>query len=124
MLWFRSRARLGSWVALFALALQLVVSFGHVHAEHLAASSAGHASIDIALPATDAPVVPAHPDGLADDYCAICALIHLSGALLPSAAPSLLEPFVFARTSLEPAVTPMLAAQPPASFRARAPPTA
>src|SRR5262245_62321691 len=31
MSWFRTRARWGSWLALFALALQLTLSFAHVH---------------------------------------------------------------------------------------------
>ena len=31
MRWFRSHARLGSWLALSALALQLALSFGHIH---------------------------------------------------------------------------------------------
>src|SRR5208337_3280215 len=29
--WFRSRMRLGSWSALFALTIQLVLSFEHLH---------------------------------------------------------------------------------------------
>ena len=35
MQWFRSRVKLGSWVALFALALQLALTFGHVHLDGL-----------------------------------------------------------------------------------------
>jgi len=33
MRWFRSRARLGSGLALFALVAQLTLSFGHLHAD-------------------------------------------------------------------------------------------
>ena len=33
MYWVRSNRRFGSWAALFALAIQLVLSFGHIHIE-------------------------------------------------------------------------------------------
>ena len=33
MHWIRKNSRFGSWAAVFALALQLVLSFGHIHAE-------------------------------------------------------------------------------------------
>ena len=36
MHWVRANRRIGAWVALFALSLQLVLSFGHVHAHSAA----------------------------------------------------------------------------------------
>jgi len=124
MRWFRSRARWGAYAALFALALQFVLSFGHVHADQFvrpAAASASHA----AMASSDgAPAGPAHPDGLADDFCAICSLINLAGTIVPSAAPPLPAPILAGRTPVDLAVTPTLTASLHALFQARAPPTA
>ena len=35
MRWFRANARLSGKIALFAMALQFVLSFGHIHAEDI-----------------------------------------------------------------------------------------
>ena len=40
MRWVRCNNRFGSWLALAALALQIVVSFGHVHLDRVAPSAA------------------------------------------------------------------------------------
>ena len=40
MHWVRSNRYFGSWAALFALAIQLVLSFGHIHFEDIQGSSA------------------------------------------------------------------------------------
>jgi hypothetical protein len=50
--WFRSRSRLGSYLALFALAFQLAVSFGHVHLDHIAPTSALATTLASAQPPT------------------------------------------------------------------------
>lgn len=39
--WFRSRTKLGACLALFALALSLMLSFGHLHWGEAAANAAG-----------------------------------------------------------------------------------
>ena len=41
MSFFRSRSRWGSYLALFALAFQLAVSFAHVHLDHVSPVPAG-----------------------------------------------------------------------------------
>jgi hypothetical protein len=122
MHWFRSRLRLGSCIALFALALQLVLAFGHVHADGIAAHSSARIEAS-----GGTPPAPASNDtsGLADDYCAICTLIHLAGALVPAELPpSLPLPVVFARWRPDAAATFALSISTPASFAARAPPVA
>ena len=96
MWWFRSHIRLGSRLALFALAIQLVLSFGHIHVDKSLLSSASAAGIAQQSASRDgAPSTP-QPHG-ADDFCAICATIGLlaSSALpeatslvIPVAAPS------------------------------------
>jgi Protein of unknown function (DUF2946) len=136
MNWFRMRARWGSWLALLALAFQLVVSFGHIHAHDLAshdiafheiASDPDGGAVDHAEPHGDAAPAHSHPDGdqsLADDCCPICALIHLTRTLVPSDAPSLPLPGTVERLQLEAAVEFDLTASDRALFRARAPPIA
>ena len=122
MCWFRSRARLGGWLALFALTLQLVLTFGHVHLDHAAPLSP--VSAIAAATASAHPAAPAVPDGAADDYCAICALVHLAGTLTPAEAPVLPVPVAFDRPRPPSAVANLLTASSLALYRARAPPTA
>lgn len=89
----RSNAGGMVWLALFALACQLVLSFGHVHlgkpnagTAWVAATSAGIA-VDNA-PAENAPT----PAGTTDEFCAICANISLAGVLFVPVALALLAP--------------------------------
>ena len=127
MRWFRSRLRLGSYLALFALAFQLAVSFGHVHLERIAPPSVGASALANAQPSADdlnAPSNPAGREGLADDHCPICTLIHLAGTLMPAEMPLLPMPAVFGRLRLEVAAEFDLTASHAALFRARAPPIA
>jgi hypothetical protein len=124
MRWIRSNVRFGAWCALAALAIQLVLSFGHMHLEGgtattpelaLAASSAS----DIANPSSNP-----EPTGHADDFCAICALIHLAGTVTPATAPVLQLPVVFSPVPFAVSTDRDLAAKVPLSFQARGPPIA
>ena len=127
MRWFRSRSRLGAYLALFALAFQLAVSFGHVHLERIALPSAPASVLAGAQPSAadlNAPANPSGREGLPDDHCPICTLIHLAGALVPAEMPSLPLPTVFGRLRLEVAAEFDLTASHAALFRARAPPIA
>jgi hypothetical protein len=127
MRWFRSRKRAGSYLALFALAFQLAVSFGHVHLDRIAPLSAGTSALAGAQPSAadlNAPSNPAGREDLADDCCPICTLIHLAGALVPAETPSLPLPTVFGRLRLELAVEFDQTASHATLFRARAPPIA
>ena len=127
MRWFRSRKRAGSYLALFALAFQLAVSFGHVHLERIAPPSVGASALAGAPPSADHRNAPSNPTGrenLADDRCPICTLIHLAGALVPAEAPSLPLPTVVGRLRLEVAAEFDLTTSHAALFRARAPPIA
>jgi len=127
MRWFRSRSRLGAYLALFALAFQLAVSFGHVHLERVAplsASASALADAQASADDLDAPSNPAGREHRADDRCPICTLIHLAGALVPAEIPSLPLPAVFGRLRLEAAAEFDLTTSHAALFRARAPPIA
>jgi hypothetical protein len=119
--------RLGAWAALFALTVQLVLSFGHVH---FAGTDPQSASAPLALrwafapPSPDAPAVPAQPKpiGLADDFCAICSATQLVG--VPAATPSLPLPIAVGYIAFDASAEFAAVASPPGLFQARAPPQA
>jgi hypothetical protein len=126
--WFRSRSRWGSWLALLALALQLALSFGHVHIEdaavdsdHAPALAAAHASI---FPASAADPAGNESPALPYDCCPICTLIHLAGAPVPAEPPSLTLPIASSRLRANPAVEFDVTASRRAPFGARGPPLA
>jgi hypothetical protein len=83
--------RLATWCAIFALAVQLVSAFGHVHRgtmrPFINAFFAATASQLTTLPAAD-PDLPKLPD-LGLDYCGVCTVIALAGTLVPPASPEL-----------------------------------
>jgi hypothetical protein len=88
----RPRARFTRWLALAALALQMVVSFGHVHLDgiHSAYPAAGVAAFK-----AQAQPLPAQQSGDDDDgYCAICASIYLAANSFVPQPPPLPAPFV------------------------------
>jgi len=120
MKWFRSNIRHGSRLALFALAIQLGLSFGHFHGS---AAQAGPAiqsaplqtSVHDAngLPAATADNQAAQPQPAPDhdsgqqpgDTCAICAVMAMAGNLLFATPPLLLLPqaveFLYQTTDAE-----------------------
>jgi hypothetical protein len=127
MHWFRSNIRIGSRLALMALAVQFVLSFSHVHLSELglaapkAAAAVVAGGADAATP--DKPGAPTQKsDGPVDPRCAICGLMQLAATSTPSAAPGLLPPTRLGEDRLEAGEDFALAASPPIRFRARAPP--
>jgi hypothetical protein len=129
MRWVRSHIGLGSRLALFALALQIVVSFGHIHfygvtpasAESAMSSAPSVTAGGLALPGTFAPVPKSN--GSADSNCSICALIRLAATAAPSAPPALWLPVNPGPIGLPFRAATALAASPQFLFRARAPPS-
>jgi hypothetical protein len=88
MKWFRRHIQYGSRLALLALAVQLVLSFGHFHASARAApSDAPIASVQLPQGSEPAPGRQ-HPV----DDCAICAVMALAGTALAATPPILLLP--------------------------------
>jgi hypothetical protein len=124
MRWIRSHIRVGTRLALVALAIQAVVSFGHIHrdgraltaAQSLATTRAGGSRVAmLAVPI-------GRPDKAPDPGCAICALIQLSSTSPPAAAP-VLPPLVWlGHVAPQTRQSAFLAASPHFSFQARAPP--
>jgi hypothetical protein len=115
----RSRSKWGSWLALFALALQLALTFGHVHLDRLAPGSADKFTV-----ATTHASSAGGRDHRADDRCPICTLIHLAGALVLAEPPSLPLPDISVRVPSAPPLAFDFPSSQRALFAARAPPTA
>jgi Protein of unknown function (DUF2946) len=120
MKWFRSNVQHGTRLALFALAVQFVLSFGHFHAiaaQAVPALQSGTSLSDISfagrLPAPDAaskstqqqPASDHDSDRQSDDFCAICAVVAMANAALSATPPVLLLPqaveFLYLATDAE-----------------------
>jgi hypothetical protein len=116
--WFRWNRRWTTWAALSALALQLVLSFGHVHLDDLALGKATAGAAQKASESgTPAGTVPDRDEG-----CAICAIIGLAGTPLVPDAPALLFAGAQNAASLPDLVAVLVSAHTRAQFQARAPP--
>jgi hypothetical protein len=124
MKWVRSNIKHGSRLALLALAIQLVLSFGHFHgvsaqaAPAIAPDATQSAPSRAAAPSTENAVAldsaigslqsqPAsdHDRDQPDDICAICAVMALANAVLFASPPILLLPqaveFLYRTTEAE-----------------------
>ena len=115
MQWFRAKLKIGARLAIFALALQIALSFGHVHLGDIR-----HAVGDLSVPSASTQ----QPVSDADDYCAICASIYLvASSFLPQASQL---PALFARrpTSHFDRAAILRVAPRRAPFQSRAPPLA
>jgi hypothetical protein len=98
MNWFRSNIRHGSRLALLALAIQFVLSFGHFHGLVARAAPAIQQTSQQAPSNQDSDQQPADP-------CAICAVMALANAALFATPPVLLLPqaveFLYLTTDAE-----------------------
>ena len=103
MNWFRKHVKTGSRLALFALAIQFALSFGHFHSEIARAApaiQAGPSDTELAVAATPAAqetqseAAQQQPSNHDTDRhasdCAICAVLSLANNFL-FATPPLLE---------------------------------
>jgi hypothetical protein len=120
MKWFRSNVQHGTRLALFALAIQFVLSFGHFHAIAAPVAPALQSAttqFDVAFasrlpaPAAVSKSTPQQPasnhdsDRQTDDFCAICVVVAMANAALSATPPALLLPhaveFVYLTTEAE-----------------------
>jgi hypothetical protein len=124
--WVHCYKRFGACLALAALALQMVVSFGHVHLDRAARSSAAiaaAASHGTAL-AQASPRSPAQNPSDDDDYCAICASIFLASTSFIALPPPLPVPLGFTRIAHSYGAAFGVIAPRRGAFQSRAPPAA
>src|ERR1700745_236884 len=109
MRWFRSNIKRVSHVALFALAIQFALSFGHFHGVSDCAASAtqsgsGKSAFLVADPLaaqvahklSSSRPAPGHDPGEhPGDICAICAVMAMANAALFATPPTVLLPQAF-----------------------------
>jgi hypothetical protein len=115
MQWVRSNIRLGGRLALFALTVQALLSFGHFHAIPAQTTPSIQSSQQLPGPSHDS---DQHPD----DFCAICAVMALASTAVAATPPALPQPptFEHARLTTEASFTAPRSMY--AAFRSRAPP--
>ena len=119
--WVHRHKHRGAVLALIALALQIALTFGHVHLRGLAGGSPNAIAEQVRL-AHIPPQAPAQYPVDHDDYCSICASIFLASSAFAPAPPQLLVLADFQRiehwlTAASPFAEPLRLA-----FRSRAPP--
>ncbi|HMA70514.1 MAG TPA: hypothetical protein VKP67_03340 [Xanthobacteraceae bacterium] len=126
MSWFRSNRGAVTWLAFFALACQLLLSFGHIHVGKFSGGSAAWAAAESGDAPADVPSSPPQKNssGLGGDFCAICANISLANTLVLPILALILAPSLFTEV-----LRWSVAATEPASFdhvpfSARGPPHA
>ncbi|MEA2982326.1 MAG: hypothetical protein QOF09_4149 [Alphaproteobacteria bacterium] len=118
MRWFRSSRRSWGFLALLALALQLGLSFGHVHAGH-----GGHpVQHDAATPDRGDDRGHDHEDDHESHYCAIYAFNALLTAAQVAAAPPIPMPATWTVADVSIAAAVACAGFRHTAFRSRAPP--
>ena len=128
MRWFRSHRTRGSDLALLALVIQLAVSLVHVHVGRVTPGVSKSASfLDVRAAGRKSAISLSAGDeapAIADDYCAVCALIHLASTGVAAQPPTLTLPLVFDLLQRGPSVESVTALRRHARVQARAPPLA
>ncbi|MEI9803468.1 MAG: hypothetical protein WDN48_02085 [Pseudolabrys sp.] len=122
MAWRRKQRGLSGCLALFALAVQLALSFGHIHTEDFASSAA--AATLTAAPSDGAHSAPVPLRDTDHDDCPICSVMHLAGTLVLPPPPQISLPVpkrIFWVAAVERQIDAAAQRQP---FQARAPPQA
>ena len=123
MRWFRDILRQGSWLALIALAINLGLSFGHVHAIDGRTSGRGIAAVPASIASLDDGQKQGNPDHSHADYlCPICMAATAMANALASTPPAL--PLELNKVTIDRTIVPVLAlVEPPrAAFQPRGPP--
>ena len=131
MKWFRRHIKTGSRLALFALALQFVLSFGHFHVDAAQAAAAVQGLADLVHAQGLAPDAASqlqqqpsgHDDGKpASEPCAICAVAAMANQMLLATAALLPLPEAIEKPFLVTDADFAVPGTPCSSFRSRAPP--
>jgi hypothetical protein len=131
MKWFRRHIKTGSRLALFALALQFVLSFGHFHFDAAQAAAAAQAQADLAHARGLAPDAASrakqqpsgHDDGQpANEPCAICAVMSMASQTLLATVALLPLPDAIEQSFLVTDAEFALPGTPQPAFQSRAPP--
>jgi hypothetical protein len=124
MRWFRANRKFGGRLALFALAVQLALSFGHIHREDIYGPARPHTATSLSAQSgsQQSPTDPSSKH--TDDYCAICATISLLSNSFVAAAPQLALPLASYAVEHTDSVATVFIARQRTAFQSRAPPVA
>jgi hypothetical protein len=95
MRWWRIKRASTAGFGLFALLLQLLLSFGHLHAKELYASRGWVGSAASMVKVLSVSGQAQIPGGLPDDDCPICTSMHMAASGLLPAPPSFASPAEF-----------------------------
>jgi len=131
MRWFRANRLFGGCLALFALAIQLVISFAHIHPQNLSPRpevglGAKSSSTTVLADGEDffGKRTDNHGGGLPNDSCAICASINLIRSTVTVHGPVLSIPANFYVVQLQSISDFEIQSNRHSSFQTRAPPIA
>ena len=117
--WFRRYIRLGSHLALLALAFQLILTFAHVHLDN-GARLQSHLQ---ATSAVDRGRTPSQSPAAADDpFCSVGLLLQMAASLVTPDAPALALRHEYNVVPPSSRTASLVAAAAQLSFNARAPP--
>jgi hypothetical protein len=120
MRWFRKHTRHGSWLALVALVINLMLAFGHVHA---VGGKAPDGVLSVAIAGAGGDQNRHHPSDSHPDYlCPICMATAVMGNGLPPTHPALPVEFADARIDHPIDHFRFLLQPPRAAFESRGPP--
>jgi len=92
MRWIRQRIRSCAWLALLALAIHFVLTFGHVHLEEFSRTSAAPASVAGVDAKSGAGGDTPAPHRQVHYTCAVCVSIGMLAVSLPPVADKLAPP--------------------------------
>jgi hypothetical protein len=108
--------RVGARLALFAVAVLLTLSFGHMHPEDFFPEAAQATTRDGGTPAKPSPLPPTHDD------CAICVTMGMTASSAMPAPVVLPVPLAYEPVVFAPPALAALADAPKPAHRSRGPP--
>lgn len=119
----RLTQRLGSWLALLALTVQFVLSFGHIHPEDIfPPGGRGPGAAPVVLHSQPDP----HRQGAqhaGDDVCSICLTLYMLASATTPPPIEVAPLFSYAREVPQPRIAAIAGPTRHLLFQSRAPPT-
>jgi hypothetical protein len=125
MRWFRRNRKFSGQLALFALALQFYLSFGHIHPDDIygPVNLPLSTGLIVTLPAVESvSALPAAPPTIGDDICAICASMYMLGTSCVPDTPQVAPPAEVSVPQRVERIAVLVVPATRAPFQSRAPP--
>src|ERR1051326_1031050 len=116
----RANGHLGGWLALVALAVQLVLGFGHVHLE--STSAPGKFAVHQSGGTGVTPAADKDHERQGQDFCAICATLSLVSSSVTPTVAVLATPVSYFQEWISVSEADLIPFGIEFRFRARAPP--